>query len=81
VASSTLIDNKTKAILQYTEKTTRTPHKLTQTDMEGLRAIGCTDAEILEAVSVIAFFNLMVRLADALGAPVQDFQQRMEERM
>ena len=40
-----------------------------------------TDEEILEAVYVIGFFNLMVRIADALGAPVEGFQQRMEKLM
>ena len=41
-------------------------------------AVGCTDAEVFETVAVTALFNFMDRMADALGAPVEGFQDMIE---
>ena len=43
-----------------------------------LRNQGCSDEEIFEAVAVTSLFNYMDRMADALGAPVERFQDMIE---
>jgi alkylhydroperoxidase family enzyme len=46
---------------------TRAPATLRRQDVETLRKRGLTDRDILDAVEVIAYFNYINRLADALG--------------
>ena len=38
-----------------------------KTDVEALRAQGLADADILDAVEVISYFNYINRVADGLG--------------
>jgi alkylhydroperoxidase family enzyme len=45
-------------------------------DLETLRKHGLTDRDILDAVEVIAYFNYINRVADALGIdPEPDMQE------
>lgn len=46
---------------------TREPWTCTQADVDGLRAAGARDEEIHAAVQVVAYFNYINRVADALG--------------
>jgi alkylhydroperoxidase family enzyme len=80
VEGSTLIDIKTKAILRYAEKTTRHAYKVTEADIQTIRDSGYSDEEILEATFVIAGFNFLDRIADALGAPVENLQEAMSKK-
>ena len=81
VDSTPLIDEKTKKLLQLASKITRHAYKITEDDIDALREIGCTDEEIFEAVTVTSLFNYMDRMADALGAPVEGFQDMVEQMM
>lgn len=78
VRSSELIDERTRALLVFSEKATREPGKIVPEEVEELRSAGLSDAAILEGVHVIAFFNYLDRMADALGTPVENFQQMMK---
>ncbi len=73
-----LVDEKTRALLCLAEKTTRHAYKVTADDIRHLGTLGCTQEEIFEAVAVTALFNYMDRMADALGAPVENLQDMME---
>jgi alkylhydroperoxidase family enzyme len=44
-------------------------------DLDGLRAQGLDDPAIHDAVQVIAYFNYITRIADALGVEPEDFIQ------
>lgn len=55
------------AMAAYAEKLTLTPAEVTPADLEPLRAAGLDDHEILEAVQIIAMFNLTNRVSTALG--------------
>ena len=77
VEGSTLIDEQTKALLHHAEKVTRHAYKVTEADIQVLRDLGLSDEAILEATFVIAGFNMFVRLADALGAPVEHLREAM----
>ena len=46
---------------------TREPSSPTAADVRGLREIGLTDAAIHDAIQVIAYFNYINRIADAVG--------------
>ena len=81
VDNTTLIDDKTRKLLQLAEKITRHAYKVTGDDIGTLRDSGCTDEEIFEVVAVTALFNYMDRMADALGAPVEGFQDMVEQMM
>ena len=79
VRSSDLIDEITRSLLVFSEKMTREPAKITPEEVGAFRRAGLSDAVILEGVQVIAFFNYLDRMADALGTPVENFQQKMME--
>jgi uncharacterized peroxidase-related enzyme len=79
VAHSDLIDRATKMLLQLAEKVTRHAHQVTPQDIQELKRVGLDDGAIFEAVAVTALFNYMDRMADALGAPVEGFQDMMAQ--
>ena len=42
-------------------------HSVTPKTLDGLRAHGFSDADILDAVHVCGYYNYLTRLVDALG--------------
>ena len=79
IEKTTLIDDRTKAILRFSEKVTRHAYKVTEADIQTLKDHRYTDEDVLEATEVIALFNFLDRIADALGAPVDNLQQATSE--
>ena len=79
VNGSSLIDDKTKQLLHFSEKITRNAYKVIESDFQRLKNLGCSEEEIFEAVAVTSLFNYMDRMADALGAPVEGFQEMMAQ--
>lgn len=61
------LSHKERTLLDYVWKLTRTPGAVTQADIEGLRAAGWTDPQIVATVHVSAFFAYMNRVAGAFG--------------
>jgi uncharacterized peroxidase-related enzyme len=60
--------------LPLADKITRHAYKVTDEDIELLRIAGWSDEKTLEAVWIVVFFNLVNRLADALGIAEADFE-------
>ena len=54
-----------RLLLEFVETLTRHAYRITDEQVQGLREVGWTDAQIAEAVYDGALFNLFVRLADA----------------
>lgn len=54
-------------LMDYVWKLTRTPSHMTRADIDGLRAAGWTDPQIVAAVHVCAFFAYMNRVSGAFG--------------
>jgi len=54
-----------RKLLAFVETLTRHAYRITDEQVQGLREVGWTDAQIAEAVYVGALFSLFVRLADA----------------
>jgi uncharacterized peroxidase-related enzyme len=59
------------ALCAYAEKLTRSPAGMAQGDVEDLRAHGFTDAGIHDAIQVIAYFNYINRVADAVHVDLE----------
>lgn len=59
------------ALCAYAERLTRTPGEMRESDVQELRACGFSDREIHDAVQVIAFFNYINRIADAIHVDLE----------
>lgn len=81
VQGSSLIDDKTKNLLNLAKTVTESSHKIHEGVIQDLRDQGCTNEEIFEAIAVTSLFNFMDRMADALGAPVEGFQEMMHQML
>jgi alkylhydroperoxidase family enzyme len=54
-----------RALLDFVATVTRHAYRVTDEQVQGLRDVGWSDAQIAEAVYVTALFSFLVRLADA----------------
>ncbi len=64
-----------RLLLEFVGTLTKHAYRITDAQVQGLRDVGWTDAQIAEAVYDGALFNLFVRLADAFDIhppPVMD---------
>ena len=65
------IPERLRVMLGFLEKMTLEPRELGPADVAPLREAGLSDEEIADAIHVCAAFNLINRLADALGWEMQ----------
>ncbi|HEX2053980.1 MAG TPA: peroxidase-related enzyme [Actinomycetota bacterium] len=56
-----------KAVFYLLERLTLCPQELTTSDVDSVRLEGVSDAALTDAIYIAAVFNLVNRLADALG--------------
>jgi len=69
---SAKLDDKTRALMDYAVLVTRGPKQVSRETIDGLRAAGWTDEEILRATQIVGFFNYYTRMVDALGVEPED---------
>jgi len=62
-----------RALCELAEKLTHRQRNMSPADLDELRALGLDDPAIHDAVQVIAYFNYITRIADALGVEPEDF--------
>lgn len=67
-----------RALCTYAAKITATPAALTAADVAALRAQGFSDRAIHDATQVIAYFNYINRIADALDVELETFVRPWE---
>lgn len=67
-----------RALCAFAEKLTRAPHAMTSTDLDVLRSFGFDDRAIHDVVQVVAYFNYINRVADALGVEPEEFVRPWE---
>jgi hypothetical protein len=67
-----------RAALAFIEKQTLRPDELTATDAEDAYAAGVSKQALRDAANVAALFNMIVRLADAFGWDVPDWDRLLE---
>jgi uncharacterized peroxidase-related enzyme len=60
-----------RALCAYAEKLTRTPVAMREDDVATLRARGLDDVAIHDAIQVIAYFNYVNRVADAIDVELE----------
>jgi uncharacterized peroxidase-related enzyme len=58
-------------MLSYAERLTRAPADIDSVDIDGLRAVGFSDRDILDIAEVTAYFAYVNRIADGLGVAVE----------
>jgi uncharacterized peroxidase-related enzyme len=56
-----------RALCDFAVALTDQPAAVDESQIEGLRAQGCSDPAIHDAIQVIAYFNYVNRVADAVG--------------
>jgi len=64
-----------RLLLDYVDTLTRHAYRISDSQVDGLRDAGWSDAQIAEATYDAALFNLLVRLADAFDIhplPIMD---------
>jgi uncharacterized peroxidase-related enzyme len=62
-----------RALCEYAAKLTHHQHDCCAADLDLLRSVGLDDRAIHDAVQIVAYFNYITRLADALGVEPEDF--------
>ena len=60
-----------RAILEFAMKLTKTPGRMSEADVERLRARGFCDASVHDIVQITALFNYYNRLGDGLGIDLE----------
>ncbi|MDF1800387.1 MAG: hypothetical protein P1V81_14510 [Planctomycetota bacterium] len=65
------LDAADRALCAYAEKLTRTPAAMVEADIEVLRAVGFDDLQVSDLVQVVAYFNYINRVADALHVDLE----------
>ncbi|MFQ5913560.1 MAG: carboxymuconolactone decarboxylase family protein [Nitrospinota bacterium] len=71
------VDEKTRAMLEFSGKMTREAARMTEQDVSRLRSAGLTDVEILEVVAIAGYFNFCNRFGDALGVALDPEYEEM----
>jgi len=62
-----------QALCEFAARLSRKESPMSPADLDRLRAAGLDDRAIHDATQVIAFFNYITRIADALGVEPEDF--------
>ncbi len=62
-----------RALCEFAAKLTHRQKEMTADDVDELRAHGLDDTAIHDATQVIAYFNYITRIADALGVEPETF--------
>ncbi len=60
-----------RALCAYAAKLTARPADMVPGDLEELRELGLCDEQIQHAIQVIAYFNYINRVADAVGVDLE----------
>jgi len=75
------IDEPTRALLRFAVQLSRYDPAPSPADLDGLRAHGFSDADIHDAAQIIGYFNYIVRVADALGVPLDAWLVEFEAQL
>ena len=65
-----------RALLEYADKLTRAPARITAHDIAPLRAAGFDDRAIHDACAIVSYFAFVNRIADGLGVELEERFQR-----
>lgn len=68
-----------QALCRYAQKLTLTPSQMVEADVNELRSHGLDDRAVHDATQVIAYFNYINRVADALSVDLETFVRPWEQ--
>jgi uncharacterized peroxidase-related enzyme len=71
--TASLLSESRRAMLTYAVKLTLTPGQMIQSDVEGLKAAGFSDRDILDIAEVTAYYAYANRIADGLGIRTEEW--------
>lgn len=71
------IDSKDRAMLDYAVKLTEAPATVNAADIEKLRAVGFSDADVLRINMIASYFNFVNRLVLGLGVELERDEERL----
>ena len=78
--TKTSFSSKDRRMLDFAVRVTLEPASLAESDIQGLRAVGFDDQDIVSVVMVTCLFNFMNRVASSLGVEVpSNFQYAVED--
>lgn len=60
-----------RALCAFAEKLTREPARMREADVQALRDAGWDDVRIHSAIQVVAYFNYINRVADAVNVDLE----------
>ena len=72
------VSEQVRAALAFIEKQTLRPEELTEADAEAAYAAGVSKQALRDAAAVSAMFNMIVRLADAFGWAIPEWDRLMQ---
>jgi len=58
-------------MLRYAEKLTRSPSEMERADVDALKELGFSDADVLAIAEVTAYYAYANRIADGLGVEIE----------
>ena len=70
------LEDKTKAMLDYAIKLTRSPSSVSEQDVKDLRDHGFSDEDILNINLVTSYFNFVNRVVEGLGVELEEDPKR-----
>jgi len=74
--AATVLSPLEDAVVEFAEQVTRDASSVTQADVDRLKALGLTDAGVLDVVLAVAARNFFSRVLDAVGAqPDAEFNE------
>jgi len=65
------LETRNRALVDYALKVTREPWNVHEEDLEPLRRAGLSDADILDACLVTAYYAFVNRMAQGLGVELE----------
>ncbi|MFK7817128.1 MAG: hypothetical protein AB8G99_00295 [Planctomycetaceae bacterium] len=68
-----------QALCEFAEKLTASPASMSEQDVIRLRQAGFDDPAIHDAAQVVAYFNYINRVADALEVDEEDFVEHWDK--
>ncbi len=74
---SAKVPEREKAVLRIAVKSTTEPQKITDAEVEVVRALGYSDAEIVEILLVANFHGVIARMNESLGVVGGEWAERV----
>ena len=65
------LDERHEAMLRYVSKLTLAPSFMRKSDVDSLREVGFSDADVLAICEVAAYYAYVNRIADGLGVKLE----------